>query len=512
MIGVGRRRSRNGGGGVSVIISSTPTSSTGDFVGVVVGQGAGLTVTITQGGNTRGTGTTTSGGNFTVSATGVAAGGFDVTVTGATVTGGGTVTIAGIASAFGALKSKLIAGQDAQLVVIGDSTGDETTEWVRQWPEQKISPRYPNLKVVYRLYDYTNNVWGNAVTIQEGTSGANGTLTVYNFSVGGTQPSYFAASRKSVFNGLSPDLVIWNHGHNTELTYLVRTYAVRVASSFLTGWETFRLLFPNCPHAAILQNPKQDDNSRAIVVSTETTKAGLYGDVTLIDVYSQFIADGKPASYYKDMASTKIHPSDLGEAIFIDKVDAAYIAAAPSPIAVAPAFLATATTNLLSNGDFSAWPGSVPTGWTANNGAVTAKETTNVDSVNGRTQCVALTGNATNSRITQAFTAAARTAIGTAGSLTFAARVMRPTPNSSGSTAIIGVTLISASVGTISSPTGVGVLQDGGWVWVVTTIEGVPNDLTYANLEIYWDSAATAGAVAYIDRVIAVAGVLPRSM
>ena len=56
----------------------------------------------------------------------------------------------------------------AQLTVLGDSTGNETTEWV-YLSAQKLAARYPHLRIVYRLFSDATQSYGAKTIIAEGS-------------------------------------------------------------------------------------------------------------------------------------------------------------------------------------------------------------------------------------------------------------------------------------------------------------------------------------------------------
>ena len=115
------------------------------------------------------------------------------------------------AETFAVLTSRLAMGhEDAVLTILGDSTGNETTEWVylvTQW----LATRYPKYTVTYRLYNDVSKTYDAVVTIQTGSVPR--TLSVYNGSVSGTDAAY-SVTNFATQVPVAPTLFIINFSHN----------------------------------------------------------------------------------------------------------------------------------------------------------------------------------------------------------------------------------------------------------------------------------------------------------
>jgi hypothetical protein len=103
--------------------------------------------------------------------------------------------------------------EDVVLSVLGDSTGNDTTEWVRlvaSW----LASRYPAYTVLHRLWNDTNQNYDTATTVQTGNGSH--TLTIYNASTPGMAANYSTA-RLGAQVPVTPTAFIINYGHNSTL-------------------------------------------------------------------------------------------------------------------------------------------------------------------------------------------------------------------------------------------------------------------------------------------------------
>lgn len=234
------------------------------------------------------------------------------------------------------LMSKLDAGlESASLVVIGDSTGDETNvqnRWVLR-TAQWLAARYPNYTVNFHQWNIGANLtapgsWdplgtGQSRVLQTGTGTVNGggpyVLDVWSASASGSQPAYALDSTRwpamlgSTVITISPDLVIVNHGHNSGSA---PGSQFRVLLLQLT--RAIEALWPQASIAVTAQNPTGTafadhtlDNLRARSVITTASTEG-YG---LINVFQAFLNN---PNYEADWLnpSDHLHPSDAGSVLW----------------------------------------------------------------------------------------------------------------------------------------------------------------------------------------------------
>lgn len=399
----------------------------------------------------------------------------------------------GVASAFGAVKEQLAIGQSATILAVGDSTGNATDEWIYLFAVY-LAAQYPTHSVIYHLYDNGAvggaNAWNAPVTVSTGSTAAE--VHIWNASVATTNPTYLLGSRKAVaIDSVTPDLIIWNHGQNTTA---LPNDAKR--DCWLMGFENVRLAHPGVPNVVMLQNPRRDDDQMASVISTIEELGGLYGDVTYIDGYSSFIDAGKPSGWYTD----NVHPNATGSGILRDAAVAEWQRARRGSIEVADAFLATAGTNYLLNGDFADWPGALPANWSSLNSATATKEMT-IKPV-GAAYSALIEGTTAQAGIYQGATALGAAAGKT---VTMAALVFIPNGSATG----VGRQGLYAANGTTRFSYG-GLIPQGGWFWSIVSNYTFPASPSAPQATLYCDTSANAASDAYFAQACLVEGLVPR--
>ena len=279
----------------------------------------------------------------------------------------------GGASALAAARRALEANAgDVNVLVFGDSTGNDTNEWVylaQTW----LSERYPAYSASYRRFNDGSNVYDAATVISTG-SGAN-TLRFWNASVSGAnlyslRGSKFAPIAVTPFSA-APDLVIVSLGENS-------TGSNGTPSSqrgqMIAMIEEVMLLYPGVPIAVVLQNPWRDGSEMDAVIASWRVVGALRPELTLIDVHSLFIAAGKNASLYID----SVHPSAAGSQLYLQAFQSAWnrATALPAPGSFIAWLTNRAANDIALNGDFAAFASAVPDSFTlAGTGAVLTKDT-----------------------------------------------------------------------------------------------------------------------------------------
>ena len=403
----------------------------------------------------------------------------------------------GARTAFSAAKKIIQDGaSDANILIIGDSTGNETSEWVYLF-SQWLSSEYPTHSVSYYLWGTTS--YAAPVSISTGSGPRK--INIWNCSVAGSSPSYVVGSllAASVVN-VNPDAIVWNHGHNIVTDYTINPALCR--GRFMQAIEQVRQAAPGVPHVAIRQNPRRDDDQMAGVVSSLDAVSALYGDMKLIDVYSRFISAGKPSGWYAD----NIHPNATGSAEWVEVVKSFWRSSSSAIVIAEPAFLDTAGTNLISNADFnSGYAGGTPTGWTVIGTPTGTVETTIVDSPS--TQSLQIDGTVAGSGYYRLISSIDAIKGKTA---TLAIRQYVPA-GSSGTTGRISLLYNNGASVSIDAR-GQGAEGVGGWRWQIIQGLPIPSNATFVRVYIYADTAASAGSTAYYGRAILVEGDLPRDM
>ena len=275
------------------------------------------------------------------------------------------------------LLAKLGRGvEDVSVLVIGDSTGNETVEWVRLWLGS-FAPRFPAYTMIYHLWDATGDAGYDtgsapaAVTVQTGTGAR--TLHLWNFAVSGSSTRYCLGSRWVLgVAATNPDLVMVSHGHNESAFGVAAVAAWR--GQYLALTESLAEEFPQAAITCVMQNPEtaNTDQQRRAVIYQQLASSRGYG---IIDVQRAFLDTGNYAAYTKvdgvHPTTSFDAPSPDGSALWASVVLAATDPAALSasaigaPSAQQPSSLSTPGAQLVPNGSFAGFASSVPDSWTA---------------------------------------------------------------------------------------------------------------------------------------------------
>jgi hypothetical protein len=383
--------------------------------------------------------------------------------------------------------------------VTGDSTGNETTEWVyltAQWLATKLTTH----TIKYRLYDDSLG-WSAYTTVSTGS----GTQTVFidNASVSGTNTFYTDGGRQSsIWTGINYDLVIINYGHNigTDTTEAIALPEWVIAASHC------RLMAPLAGLLITLQNPRTSvagANQSARVTSAWRKTADLVG-AGVIDVYTAFETYPDPALLYTD----ETHPSALGSQVWCQEVQR--VMAEPprytnfGPQGVNP--LSQTPTNYIYNPRFVTWDtGSVPSGWTFTN----CTPTKNVSVTDGTLYSAQITIGAGVAPIITTDVSSALPHL-KGKTVTAVARIWTQT-----GLGLLGGRLDITSTDNITSSSSFtsyprGAVCDGGWQWAISTLT-IP--LTHTKLTATIFAGATDGSdvgeIFYVDSVGLFEGVLP---
>lgn len=404
-------------------------------------------------------------------------------------------------SSFSATKSAIQVGAaDINILVIGDSTGNETTEWVYLFGQWLVT-EYQTHSVSYRLWDDGGGVYAAPVTL--GTGSGPRTIHIWNASVAGAASFYFTGSKQAAaVDAVPADLIVFNMGKNN----VVGTQSIMERGEFLQGIEAARLSKPSAAVATFLQSPNRDDNEMASGVAEMAAAANLYGDVRVLDAYSKFIALNKDPSLYTD----NIHPSASGTQLWLETIQSAWrVSSISTGLDPVGALLAESGTNLLAHAKFADaadYIGGTPTGWVALVGGTGAVETTIKDT--GAAQSMKVTGTTAQAGFRYTLDASGLAAV-KAGNATFAVRGHVPL----GSAASVGrVDVRYVDGGTTVVTSRATTASQGAFRWLIIPGLSVPASATSFSVNIYCDTAANASSAAYYDRAVLVAGNIPRNM
>ncbi len=270
---------------------------------------------------------------------------------------------------------------------------------------------------------------------------------------------------------------------------------------FIGPMEQVRAALPGVPQIMFRQNPQQNNENMASVVLGVDKVAGLYGDMAVVDAYTDFIQAGRTGDLYSDF----VHPSELGQTFFMNRLTDAWISATPGEFTARAGFLSETGTNLLTGANFGAasYVGGTPAGWTVVGSGNTATVETGIVAP-GKVQSMKIAGTGGGGFYFQVPNPA--NYIGQ--QLSLAVRVY--IPGAAASTAgRIALYYAGSSTLTVTS---LGEGDDGpdGWRWLVIAGLPIPTGTTAIRAYIYRDSAASADLSTYFDEAVAVVGPTPK--
>jgi hypothetical protein len=394
-----------------------------------------------------------------------------------------------------ALMAKLKRGQeDAAIVVLGDSTGNEATEWVYKMA-LALAALFPTHTVKYTLWD--GAAYPLPTTLATGSGSK--TLTIYNGSVSGSLASYSLGARFSpMVESLKPDLVFISYGHNQ----FTADWAMW-ASNYLEITENVAL---SCAYAGIiciLQNPSQVDNQQALR-ATVYQRIALKHGYGIIDVHQVFLDYGAWAA---DLMADSVHPNAVGQDLWVAEVMKSFTYKRDMQMQPHVPSLSMAGSQLIKNGDFSLWDeGSTtpPVGWTVGGGAITFA----ADTINGEGAPFKYPLKLTATAGAGAYIARELPLSKVKGKwVTVAARVFVP----AGSGLQAGRLEIGTNLGTTRNDDGTANGQ-GGWTWrIVQTYFDPALAPAYAKIWI-WPDMTAGGASMSIDQLSIVIGDVPMGL
>lgn len=193
------------------------------------------------------------------------------------------------------------------IAVMGDSTGADRNAWVNLTGDA-IAERYNRTFVVHPWQEGDVKNYVAPIVRQTGTAG---TLTIYNGSAAGTDTGYALEQIDQMIPGVTPDIVIINHGHN------VGSGTIVIQTDALLKGLTER--YPEAAIANIVQNPEKPGSLGVDRQTKEVSDLKQFmsrrGHQN-IDVRSAFLANADYSTLLKD----NVHPNDAGYAIWRDVV------------------------------------------------------------------------------------------------------------------------------------------------------------------------------------------------
>lgn len=292
----------------------------------------------------------------------------------------------GIASTQPFLRAIAEGLNDVTMMEVSDSTAASTSNsWVPV-SLTALGALYPTHTVKRRIWDDATSTWQAAVTIQTGSGSR--TIWCYSLSVNGTNTDY-ALDKLDAIAAVDPTLIFVAHGHNEDSGTSPALTGPNIRAQMLALTES---LVATCPQAALVlmsQNPRVADASY-----TQQSRFREHARIAhergfgWIDVTPVFYADPRwsetQASNTLMGTGDPIHPNQNGSDLW-----GAYHAAVAwkrntdYPVKAQPPSTLTQGADPIVgiNGDFSAWTGSAPDGWTLVN--CTASKDYDVYDANG---------------------------------------------------------------------------------------------------------------------------------
>lgn len=198
---------------------------------------------------------------------------------------------------------------DINIVICGDSTGDQTGEW-DDLLVTYLASLYPTHTVTKRFWNTGTLVYDAPSTVQTGT----GTKSL-NIYIGGASGAQVTYAYTNIVNMIpvTPDLVMLSYGHNNNNPSIYR-------SLYYQTTNEIRKRFPSSSIICIAQNPKgsailnyQNGLDNVTVLSKLCETEG-YG---FINVMQAFIDYG---DYNTDLLLDGTHPNAAGSQLWFDVV------------------------------------------------------------------------------------------------------------------------------------------------------------------------------------------------
>lgn len=208
------------------------------------------------------------------------------------------------------LLQRLESGQSAVVTLLGDSTGNEETEWfyaLSTW----LAGSHPTHRTTYRMWSDPRQAYDAGIELEAGT--ANGpTLTIYNGSVPGTKAGYATdPTRFAKLTAQTSDLYVINYSHNEG--------AATTYPSYVDLTDALRARHPAAGIVPVLQNPEGAPGKTAEQAAAHAQRIQIIRTLAgenrwpVIDAYSAFRADGRPLS---TLVPDGVHPAPAGHAIW----------------------------------------------------------------------------------------------------------------------------------------------------------------------------------------------------
>ncbi|WCK04365.1 SGNH/GDSL hydrolase family protein [Agrobacterium tumefaciens] len=421
------------------------------------------------------------------------------------------------ASALSPLRALLTAGRNATIFVNGDSTAHAEAGPFQQFAVMLGDLHDANV-ILYRWAEWETNAatgpkaYADPITLR---TGKGATLTLYLATLPGGMAGYMLAEqREAAVRIPRPDLCIMHHGHNMQTFEVPGGILSSGRASLLGPLGMTEWQWPGTPQLITTQNPWRDGTGYDKVYQAILELARAHPNLTLVDTHAAFLAKGKDTALYRD----NIHPNDTGSRLVARTLFDAYLASASNSGFETPCWPKLPAANLIGNGDFIDWSGSIPTGWGLTSPG-SAIKTTEVIFSSSFTSTLALYANGSQTAGLTRYFRNSEAAAMIGRTISFGVLYKNNEKQR-----LPYVTLVVKSGGAIRTIScsalqfgGANISGNSGWMWAIANGIAIDADTSLSGYNFYMrilpafgTSAPASNEPVHIQRVIAVEGDLPR--
>lgn len=192
-----------------------------------------------------------------------------------------------------------LVGDNAQVVVLGDSISDEPDEWVHQWALALTRGRQVT------FHQWGRQEAGEGYGRPDELSQTGVPLGMWNASVSGSRASY-AMQRLASILPADPDLVLLAYGHNHDVASTLEIAELH---------EAVQESAPEAEIVVLLQNPQIGDANAP--VREAIAAMGEQRGWSMIDVAAAFAQDGRPL---QELLEDRVHLAAPGTQLWVETV------------------------------------------------------------------------------------------------------------------------------------------------------------------------------------------------
>jgi lysophospholipase L1-like esterase len=220
-----------------------------------------------------------------------------------------------------------IRAGSANVVVLGDSTGNERHEWV-YLTAQRLARKYPAATVRYSPWGLASGRYLPSTVVHRGTASA--VMHVWNASAAG-QSSRYHTVRLNRMLPKNTALVLVSHGHNEDKNYTdpAAPYpadAARWRSQYEALTSAVRAARPSARICVVLQNPKTAPRTTMAERNSVYRSVAAARGYGVTDVHATFVSHvGWQVRWMTDAT----HPNAAGQRAWAARVDAQVVDGRP---------------------------------------------------------------------------------------------------------------------------------------------------------------------------------------